>query len=59
MINVILNEEIVCNEKNYDSALRTCANLYKKGHNIEDMKIIRDNGLELPVQIKHLIISLL
>lgn len=56
MINVYLNEEIISIEKNYDSALRTCANLYKKGHNKDNMKIIRDTGAELPVQIKHLII---
>ena len=57
MIDVIINDKTVDVVKNWDSALRVCANFYKKGINIENMKIVKSSGEELPVQIKHLIIG--
>lgn len=57
MFIVCLNGENLFFMDNYDSCLRVCANLYKQGSSIKDMEILRDDGVVLPVQIKHLIIS--
>lgn len=57
MINVVIDGKIVDVVKNWDSALRVCAGFYKNGSELETMKIINSSGEELPVQIKHLIIS--
>lgn len=57
MINVIINDEIVDVVKNWDSALRICANFYKNGVNVENMKLVNGEGKQLPIQIRHLLVG--
>ena len=57
MINVVINGKIVDVVKNWDSALRVCADFYKNGSELGTMKIIKSTGEELPVQIKHLVMG--
>lgn len=56
MVQVLKNNEIIANVKNWDSALRLCAKEVQSGTSQNLLKIIGNRGDELPVKIKHLLI---
>ena len=55
MVKILYNDEEIDNVRNYDLALRTCAELYLNGADKENMRIIDNRGNEAPVAIKHLV----
>ena len=56
MIRVLLKGEKIADVRNWDTGLRVCANHVKFGANVKDLQIVRPNGENLPVTIKHLTI---
>lgn len=56
MILVKINNKIVSNVRNWDSALRVCAEHYNNGVSVNAMEIVSNRGEQLPVSIKHLTI---
>ena len=56
MVQVLKNDEIIANVKNWDSALRLCAGEVKKGTSENCLRIIGNRGNNLPVIVKHLLI---
>lgn len=56
MVQVLKNDEIIGNVRNWDSALRLCAMEVKSGTPKNLLRIIGNRGDELPVKINHLLI---
>ena len=55
MVQVLKNDEIIGNVRNWDSAWRLCASEVKSGTSQNHLQIIGNRGNILPVSIKHLI----
>lgn len=56
MVQVLKNNVVIGNVKNWDSALRLCAMEVKSGTPKNLLRIIGNRGDELPVKINHLLI---
>ena len=56
MVQILKNNEIIATVRNWNSALKLCADEVTAGTSQNSLRIIGNQGDELPVKIKHLLI---